>query len=185
MTITTVKHLAREVDADERTLRRAVEQGTVRGVRRSPRRLEIANDERRYLREHWSLLQRLRGALRTEPNVRMAALFGSAARGEDRVGSDLDLLVDLHDDSWERRSRLNTRLEEVAELPVELLVLDRVRSTNASLLADAIRDGRVLVDRAGVWPALKRSERAVRRAAQEEAARHAEATQAAVAELLS
>ena len=42
MARTTAKHLAGALDADERTVRRAIEQGTVHGVRVSPRRLEIS-----------------------------------------------------------------------------------------------------------------------------------------------
>jgi predicted nucleotidyltransferase len=183
VSVTTVKHLAQRVAADERTLRRAVDQGVVRCERVSPRRLRVASDEERYLRENWPLLESLRAALRTEPNVRFAALFGSRARGEQNSDSDLDVLVDLRDGSWERRHRLNTRLERALGNPVELVLLDRIRSSNPSLLAEALRDGRVLVDRADVWPGLKRSEPSVRRAAREQDVREHRAAQEAIAEL--
>jgi hypothetical protein len=39
--------IAARVGADERTLRRAVEDGTVRALRPSPRRLDVSNGERR------------------------------------------------------------------------------------------------------------------------------------------
>ena len=46
----------------------------------------------------WSLLSALRRALRTEPNVRLAVVYGSFARGDDVSDSDLDLLVSLRED---------------------------------------------------------------------------------------
>ena len=44
------------------------------------------------------LVADLRRALRTEPNVRLAVLYGSLARGDEDAGSDLDLLVSLAED---------------------------------------------------------------------------------------
>lgn len=171
---TTAKHLAARLGADERTIRRAVSQGTVRGARVSARRLALAADEERYLRSHWPLLQQLRAILRTEPNVRMAAVFGSLARGDERVDSDLDLLVELREDDWNRRQQLITRLERAVQRPVELLVAGRVARSNPGLLADALTEGRVLVDRDGRWPDLKRRQRAIRRAARTRAARESD-----------
>jgi predicted nucleotidyltransferase len=167
---TTVKHLASRVDADERTLRRAVEQGTVRCLRTSPRRVELDVQEEHYLLEHWPLLRQLRATLRTEPNVRLAVLFGSLARGDGRTDSDVDLLVDLVDDAWERRQQLASRLERAVGRPIELAVLSRV-CRHPSLLMQVLDDGRVVVDRGGRWAALKRRRPSIRRAAREEQGR--------------
>jgi predicted nucleotidyltransferase len=180
---TTVKHVADRVSVDQRTLRRAVALGAVRCARVSERRVELAAGEERYLREHWGLLGGLRSALRTEPNVRFAAVFGSVARGDDRVDSDVDLLIDLADSSWARRQRLNTRLEREFDRPVELVLLDRVGEENPSLLVDVLREGRVLVDRDGVWSALRRREPSLRRTARADQARGAAEARAAVDEL--
>jgi uncharacterized protein len=46
-------------------------------------------------RGHWTLLSQLKGALRTERDVRLAVIFGSTAVGEDHLGSDVDLLIEL------------------------------------------------------------------------------------------
>src|SRR3954468_5666025 len=89
--------LAPEVGVNERTLRRAVNEGTLKGNRLSPRRLKLPASDKAYVRSHWDLLSRLREALRTEPNVRFALLFGSAARGDDTEESDVDLLVEMRD----------------------------------------------------------------------------------------
>jgi predicted nucleotidyltransferase len=167
--VTTAKHIADRIGADERTLRRAVEQGTLRVSRTSARRLTLSEAEDRYLRSHWGLLQRLRAVLRTEPNVRLAAVFGSLARGDGDADADLDLLVDLHDESWRRTQRLRTRLERALDRPVDLVVAGRVDRDNPALLAEALADGRVIVDRDARWPSLKRRAPALRRAAHAQA----------------
>jgi predicted nucleotidyltransferase len=183
--MTTVKHVARRVGADERSLRRAVQRGAVRYSRLSSRRLDVSDEEERYLRAHWTLLSRLHAALRTEPNVRLAVVFGSLSRGDERSDSDVDLLVDLRDDAWERRQSLTRRLEHAMGRTVELVVLARVRRDNAPLLSAVLRDGRVLVDRDGIWPALKRHEPSIRRAARIQDARQAVEARAALQELLA
>jgi predicted nucleotidyltransferase len=180
---TTLRHVADQLGADQRTLRRAVALGTVRCAKVSPRRVELDADEEQYLRGHWDLLGQLRSALRTESNVRLAVVFGSVARGEDRVDSDVDLLVELADESWARRQRLNTRLERGLDRPVELILLRRVSEENRSLLVEALRDGRVIVDRDDVWADLSRRLPSLRRAARAEQARKADEARVAFADL--
>lgn len=159
-----LQHLAWEIGADERTLRRAVSAGAVRCRRPTPRRLEVGSAERAYLRSHWPLLAALRGVLRTEPNIRFAALFGSLARGDEHQGSDLDLVVELGKRDRRGMRRVQSKLERALGYPVELLYLaDAERSP--LLLDDLVREGRVLVDRAGRWPALRRRSREIARAA--------------------
>lgn len=88
-----IQQLADELGAEERTLRRAVAQGTIHCRRQGPRRIKLSPGEADYLREHWELLLGLRKALRTEPKVRLAVLYGSVARGHEDADSDLDLMV--------------------------------------------------------------------------------------------
>jgi hypothetical protein len=97
MSAQSLRSLARLLDVPERTLRRAAAEGMVHGQRVSKRRYETSLREETYLREHWTLLRALRAALRTEPNVRLAVLFGSIATGRESEQSDLDLLVVLSD----------------------------------------------------------------------------------------
>jgi hypothetical protein len=40
----------------------------------------VTAEEQRYILDHWPLLAQLRRALRTEPNVRLAVVYGSIAR---------------------------------------------------------------------------------------------------------
>jgi predicted nucleotidyltransferase len=145
--------VAEEVGVDERTLRRAINQGTVRAERVSPRKLRLSYREAQYLRRQWPLLGKLRAALRTEPNVRFALLFGSTARGDDHEGSDVDLLVVLRDSSLRRRLDLELRLEETLGRKVDVLMLDAAK-TNSTLFAMAVEEGRVLVDRIDLWSKL-------------------------------
>src|SRR5438105_4437154 len=88
--VTALPQLANELDTTDRTLRRAVQEGLVRSHRVSPRKLEMPISERTYLRQNWPVLRELRDALRTEPSVRAAILFGSYARGEQHEASDID-----------------------------------------------------------------------------------------------
>jgi predicted nucleotidyltransferase len=159
-----LQEMARRVGANERTLRRAVELGTVRAVRPSPRRLEFSGDEQHYLQRYWPLLLRLRRALRTEPAARLAVLFGSTAVGDASPSSDIDLLIGGAEGDALQRARLAARLERASGGRVHLLGLDEALAS-PSLLADVLADGRVLVDRDRVWPSLKRREPQVRSAA--------------------
>lgn len=131
-------------------------------ARPSPRTLEISVGESVYARRRWPLLAKLRSALRTERNVRFAMLFGSAARGEDTEGSDIDVLVSLRDPGFARFSDLRLKLEEALGRAVDLVLLEETEE-DPTFLAMALDDGRVLVDRENVWPELRGREAALRR----------------------
>jgi predicted nucleotidyltransferase len=161
----TLPALAEELQTTDRTLRRAVSQGLVRAERPSPRTLTLPVAERVYLRAGWQLLSALRAALRTEPAVRLAVLFGSRARGDHRPDSDVDLIVVLGDPS--KRFDLRERLESVLDLPVQLVLADD--ATRAPLLIEqVVLEGRVLVDRENGWAELTRRRAAIHRAAARE-----------------
>ena len=147
--------LARELDVDPRTLRRAAADGTVVCERVSARRQLVSEEEWRYALEHWPLLSMLRRALRTEPNVRLAVLYGSAARGDDVTDSDVDLLVSLREDHADAAVKLAVRLERVLSREVDVARLGRVQSTAPLLLLRVIDEGRVLLDRDHEWDVLK------------------------------
>lgn len=162
--------LARQVGTNERTLRRALNQGTLRAERPTPRKLEISAAEKRYLRRSWGLLSTLRELLRTEQNVRFALLFGSAARGADTTASDIDLLIEMRDPSLVRLADLAAKLEGTLHRRVDVVTLDEARE-NARLLADALTEGRVLVDREERWPQLRAETGTLQRRAREGARR--------------
>jgi predicted nucleotidyltransferase len=154
--------LAREVGVHERTLRRAVAEGSLRAARPSPRTLDMSLSEREYVRRSWKLLSALRAALRTEHNVRFALLFGSVARGTSAPRSDVDVLVTLRDGRLERVVELSAKLTDATGRRVDVVRLEDAES-EPSFLADVIADGRVLVDREGLWPRLRSRERGLRR----------------------
>jgi predicted nucleotidyltransferase len=148
-----LRTLAHHLDIPERTLRRAAAEGLVRGRRTSARRYETSLREEAYLRRHWPQLRELRDALRTEPNVRLAVLFGSQATGRASERSDVDLLVTLADPGAGRVAQLTGRLERRLGRDVQIVRLDDAKRS-PSLMADALEVGRVLVDRDGRWPEL-------------------------------
>ena len=171
--------LAREVGVHERTLRRAIAEGSLRAARPSPRTLDMSLSEREYVRRSWRLLSALRAALRTEHNVRFALLFGSVARGGPASGSDIDVLVALRDGSLERVVELSAKLTDATGRRVDVIRVEDAES-EPSFLADVIADGRVLVDREGLWPQLRSREPTLRRLGRR---RHAHRTEAALAGL--
>jgi predicted nucleotidyltransferase len=176
--------LAREVGVHERTLRRALTEGSLRAVRPTPRTLDMQLSEREYVRRSWRLFSALRTALRTEHNVRLALLFGSVARGTAAPGSDVDVLVVLRDSRLERIVELSAKLTTVTGRRVDVVRLEDAQS-EPSFLADVIADGRVLVDREGLWPRLRRREPSLRRAGRRTAAQRTEAALAGIDRVLA
>jgi predicted nucleotidyltransferase len=176
--------LADELGVHERTLRRAVGQGTLRAARPAPRTLELPLSERRYLRRAWPLLAALRRTLRTEQNVRFALLFGSAATGANAPGSDVDVLVDLRDATLERVLDLDAKLTAAIGRPVDLLRLADAQRDPA-FLAAFLSDGRVLVDRERLWPRLRRRRETIRRIGDEAELKRTEAALAGLDRLLA
>jgi predicted nucleotidyltransferase len=151
-----LRQVAAELSIPERTLRRAAAEGLIRGERVSPRRFRITLREEAYLRSHWELLRALRGALRTELNVRLAVLFGSSATGGDHGRSDIDMLVALNDPAVGRLADLSERLSRRLGRDVQLVRLAEAEASPV-LMADAIEHGRVLVDREDLWPGVRQS----------------------------
>jgi predicted nucleotidyltransferase len=166
--MTELEILARQIGANERTLRRAFNEGTLRAERPTPRKLKLEPAEQDYLRRSWGLLAALRSTLRTEQNVRFALLFGSTARGDGDAASDVDLLVAMRDPSLGRIADLGAKLEALLDRRVDVVTLDEARE-NAQLLAQAVAEGRVLVDREGRWTTLRHEVDALRRTARKEA----------------
>jgi predicted nucleotidyltransferase len=69
------------------------------------------------------LLERFVSALRADPEIELHAvwLFGSRARGEAPAGegSDVDLLILVHDASWDGKGRVHDALADaVADAPL-------------------------------------------------------------------
>jgi len=66
-------------------------------------------------------------------------LFGSVARGEDRPGSDLDLLVDLDGSaSLFDLARMHLELEELLGIRVDVLDEGGLRDKHRGIVDDAV-----------------------------------------------
>jgi predicted nucleotidyltransferase len=159
-----LRRVATELEIPERTLRRAAAEGLVRGERVSPRRFQVTLREEAYLRTHWPLLSALRAALRTEPNVRLAVLFGSTATGSDEEDSDVNLLVALGEDGVGRLTELSSRLTGRIGRELQIVRLSEAKGSPA-LMLEVIEEGRVLVDRDDLWRGLHKGKARLRRKA--------------------
>jgi uncharacterized protein len=146
---------AKKVGCSERTLRRYINGGLLRGRRIAGGQLELSHAEEAYLRGHCALLSKLMAALRTERDVRLAVLFGSTATGEDTPVSDVDLLIVHRRTGGMVQAGLCIRLRRALGTPVDVVMLEQAEA-QPSLLADVIREGRVLVDRDDLWAGLQR-----------------------------
>jgi predicted nucleotidyltransferase len=161
-------HTAEELGCSERTLRRYIGAGILRGRRVATYGTELSVDEANYLRKHWALLHTLKGALRTEPGVRLAVLFGSTAVGEDQADSDIDVLIAHRGQGPLPLAGLRSRLRRTLDKPVHVVSLEQARDA-PSLLADVLQEGRPLIDRDGLWSELNAEvEEIVARATQED-----------------
>lgn len=157
--------LAGDLRTTDRTLRRAVRDGLIRGSRLSPRKFDMPIEERAYLQANWPLLAGLRDALRTEPSVRAAVLFGSYARGDQHLSSDIDILVQAQPGTSMRG--IANRLRERFDTPFQLIALEDAEVAPL-LLAEIVREGRVLVDRNQLWPRLTANRGRIERTAARE-----------------
>jgi predicted nucleotidyltransferase len=76
-----------------------------------------------WLATHKELVNGLREVLGQDLNVKHAWLFGSVALGTDREGSDVDVVVDVSDDSGMALRALRQALEARVGRRVNLVVL--------------------------------------------------------------
>lgn len=110
------------------------------------------------------MLSRLRNALRTEPSVRFAILFGSTAVGDDRPDSDVDLLIDHATGDLIEVVGLQRRLSDRVGKEVHVVLLEDARQSPA-LLRDVLMEGRVVVNRGDAWTGLLGNRKEITRAA--------------------
>ncbi len=90
-------------------------------------------------------MEAIRRLLEERRDVRIAYLFGSAVRGEERPSSDLDVAVLCRPRPQPRElDRLTAELQEAAHRRVDLVVLD---SAPPLLSHEVIATGRLLVCR--------------------------------------
>jgi predicted nucleotidyltransferase len=90
------------------------------------------------------MLEALRDQLAALPAVRLAAAFGSVARGTDRPGSDLDLGLLLDPDSMEIRWEIEAVLGRAAGREVDFVYLNEAPPL---LRFEIASDGMLLLER--------------------------------------
>ncbi|MDX6643792.1 MAG: hypothetical protein QOD76_1754 [Solirubrobacteraceae bacterium] len=166
--MTHVDNLAAALGVSGRTLRRGIGLGLVRGSRMTQRWTRVAPDEEDYLIASWAMLDAIRRALRNERRVRFALLHGDAARNRPlpRPDCPVRILLTFFAEDPGGRARLHRKLASATGREIRLTVMDEVED-QPRLLLDAIRHGRVLVDRRGTdWRWLKRQDWRLRRAEQ-------------------
>jgi predicted nucleotidyltransferase len=73
------------------------------------------------------LVRREREMLRQRFGVRRVGLFGSAARGDDAPGSDVDILVEFDDITFERYMDLKFFFEDHLGCRVDLVPADSIK----------------------------------------------------------
>jgi hypothetical protein len=100
--------------------------------------------------------------------------------GDEDAGSDLDLLIAA---DMPFAGDLATRLQPVAGRRVDLAHLTRVEAAAPLLLDRILDEGRVLVDRDGLWSALRERRRAIRARAMRAHRRQMVSANRAIAEL--
>jgi len=99
------------------------------------------------------LLERLRQHAAFLPEVKLAVLFGSTARGEARKGSDVDLGIILDPDTREARSKTLLELDRAAGRGVNAVFLNEAPPL---LRFEIARDGALIKEgESGLWTDFK------------------------------
>ncbi len=72
-------------------------------------------------------LQEKKGLLRDRFSVQRIGLFGSRVRGDDTSGSDIDVLVDLGEPTFDHYMELKLYLEDLFGCPVDVVMTSALR----------------------------------------------------------
>ncbi|MDL1978614.1 MAG: nucleotidyltransferase family protein [Deltaproteobacteria bacterium] len=73
------------------------------------------------------VIREMRSDLAMRFSVRSIGVFGSFARGDAEPESDVDILVELADPTFDHYMDLKFKLEEVFQRPVDLVMADTVK----------------------------------------------------------
>jgi len=104
--------------------------------------------------EYESALQQAVERIATRFHPDKVILFGSRARGQDGPDSDADLLIVMRVDGSKRQQAVQIDLAlEGIPIPIDLVVVtpedvERHRETMGTIIREAVREGKVLYERA-------------------------------------
>jgi len=80
----------------------------------------------------------VRQELKDRYSVTRIGIFGSAARGEIRPDSDVDILVELAEPTFDHYMDLKFRLEDVLNRPVDLVMEETVKPCLKPIIAKEV-----------------------------------------------
>jgi predicted nucleotidyltransferase len=87
-----------------------------------------------------AILQQLkerRDEMRTRFSLRRIALFGSHLLGKPTISSDIDLLIELDNPSFDHYMDLKFYLEDLFGCPVDLVLADTIKPRIKSLILES------------------------------------------------
>lgn len=79
-------------------------------------------------------LSELKQELNEHYTVTRIGVFGSCARGDDGPDSDVDIIVELAEQTFDHYMDLKFRLEDVLQRPVDLVIADTVKPRLKSII---------------------------------------------------
>lgn len=74
-----------------------------------------------------SQIAAIRQELAEQYTVKQIGVFGSFARGEESPESDIDIIVELGEQTFDHYMDLKFRLEELLQRPVDLVIADTIK----------------------------------------------------------
>lgn len=84
------------------------------------------------------MLQAHKDLLRNQFSVQRIGLFGSCARGVARSDSDIDILVELSEPTFDHYMDLKFYLEDLLAAPVDLVLADCVKPRLQPIIAQEV-----------------------------------------------
>ena len=84
------------------------------------------------------MLHAHKDVLRARFSVQRIGLFGSCARGVARSDSDIDILVDLAEPTFDHYMDLKFYLEDLLAAPVDLVLADCVKPRLQTIIAQEV-----------------------------------------------
>lgn len=85
-----------------------------------------------------SYMGRSRERLARQYGVQRIGIFGSVARGEAMAGSDLDVLVEMADPTFDRYMDLKLELEEVFGMQVDLVLAESLKERLRPIIEEEV-----------------------------------------------
>jgi predicted nucleotidyltransferase len=86
-----------------------------------------------------AIIKNLKQELAEQFSVRSIGLFGSVAREHSKKGSDIDILVELNEPTFDHYMELKFRLEEMLGREVDLVLKDSLKPRLRAVIEKEVR----------------------------------------------